>query len=89
MIWAWFVKFFSGFAIWKGQQFGKFLFFSIIAFLVCFTFWKAYVEKRLENHTVVQSGGTVNNTYLTECKQKTPIVQFKLWKIIDVRLGSN
>lgn len=88
VILAWLIKFFSGFAIWKGQQFGKILFFSIISLAVVFGFWKIFLEKKISNiqHTEI-TGSNVTYQY-QDCSDKIKEDAFSLIKLWRLRLLS-
>jgi hypothetical protein len=81
---AWVVKFFSGFAIWKGQQLGKVLWVAVISLLVIFGFWKVFLEKKISK---------VERYYNCNVTQNAPVIcpkepTFELLKIWKLRLFS-
>lgn len=84
-MWAWALKFLSGFAIWKGEKLGKVLWVSVIVIAIGFGFWKLFLEAKIKNttQTIVQQGGTVTQNYVTNttCPQEPALVILKLWRL--------
>jgi hypothetical protein len=88
---AWFIKFFSGFAIWKGQQLGKILFYSIITLTVLFIVgvpvYKT-LEKKISNNTNYRDSNITNVYNYMDCSNKTKDDTFSLLKLWRLRLLS-
>ena len=90
-MWAWVIKFFSGFALWKGQQLGKFLWVTIISLVVIFSFYKIFLQKQIANvqHTDIGKGSNVTYVYnYMDCSNKTRDDSFSLIKLWRLRLLS-
>lgn len=58
----WFIKFISGFAIWKGAQFGKIIFFSVIVVSWIFIFYQAVMKP---TSTQIQRQDQQTSTHIT------------------------
>jgi len=87
---AWFVKFFSGFAVWKSDKLGKVLWVIIICGLVIFGFWKIFLEKKIANsqHTDISRSNVTYTYYYQDCSNKTKDDTFSLLKLWRLRLLS-
>jgi biotin transporter BioY len=77
---AWFIKFLSGFAIWKGPQLGKVLFYSIVALVMSFILWKAFLEKKITNLERYVNC-TITQVHPVECPKEPAFELIKLWKL--------
>ena len=77
---AWAVKFFSGFAIWKGQQFGKILFYAIISIALIFGFWKIFLEKKVSNLEKYYNCN-ITQIHPVECPKEPAFTLIKLWRL--------
>ena len=62
------VKFFSGFAFWKGQVIGKILYYLIIVIVALFVFWKLFVAPT--NKTTQKAE---NITNITQTKSESAL----------------
>jgi hypothetical protein len=80
---AWVIKFFSGFAIWKGQQFGKILFYSIISLGVLFAvgvpIYKTF-EKKVSNLEKYYNCN-ITQVHPVECPKEPAFTLIKLWRL--------
>lgn len=59
---VWLKKFISGFAIWKGPQLGKFLFFSIIIIGWLFVFYKIAIKPTTTQTQKQETNTTIRNS---------------------------
>jgi cell division protein FtsL len=85
---AWFIKFFSGFAIWKGQQLGKILWVAIISAIIMFSFYKVFLQKQMITKTEYRDSNITNVYNYMDCSNKTKDDTFSLIKLWRLRLLS-
>lgn len=79
-MWAWALKFLSGFAIWKSDKLGKVLWVVAIVLITLLILWKAFLEKRI---TSVERYVNCNITQVhpTECPKEPAFELIKLWRL--------
>jgi hypothetical protein len=77
---VWVAKFFSGFALWKGPQLGKFLWVSIICLAVGFSVWKIFLEKKISNLEKYYNCN-ITQIHPTPCPKEPAFEVIKLWRL--------
>lgn len=79
---AWVLKFLSGFAFWKAEQFGKLLYYVIIVSACIGVYWAIFLKPSTTTHQTAQ---TIQNITTPEHKDFM-FLGIKLWKI---KLGAS
>ena len=74
---AWLIKFFSGFAIWKGEVIGKLLYYTIIVSICLGVFWAIFLKPQFKT---IQNAQTIQNITTPEQKDFM-FLGIKFWKL--------